>query len=185
MKTQKFMWIFLLITLSGCVVMPTAHKKYKEWNEEVLLSSGELVVIHQKRQCDRIGKYSTGKEYCSALRNAEIEFNLAEFSSNKIQWSASILPLVLNKFNNDLYIIGMVKGVSYTFHSKNEPLYLAYKWVGDGWVNVLVEDVPQEIYQTNLLVGFPNNDREVFDFESKKIFNDRSTLGRKYKEIIL
>lgn len=185
MKIQKSMWIFLLITLSGCVVMPTTHKKYKEWNEEVLLSSGEIVVIHQKRQCDKVGKYDNGNEYCSALRNAEIEFILPELSQQKIQWSASLLPLVLNKYNSELYIIGMMTGVSYTFHSKSAPLYLAYKWESGGWVSILVEDVPHEIYKTNLVVGFPNNNNEIFDLISKKIFNDRPTLGQKYKEIII
>jgi len=119
---------------------------YVSWQEEVKINDGRVIVVDQKKRKGGL-----------MAREAWLTFNLPEFSPQPILWHENLSPLILNISGGKLYIIGYPPTVvECTHYGKPDPSYVGFVWDGGNWVSIPFEQIPNNIYDTNMLIeGFP------------------------------
>jgi hypothetical protein len=119
------------------------------WQEEVKLLDGRTIIVEQKKQCDP-GQSGIDEKHCLA-RESWLTFSLPEFSSAPIVWHQRLFAMVLNVYNNNLYVVAYPRtGLEYEQLGKPIPPYVAFVWRAGQWIKIPIKDVPSEIYDTNL-----------------------------------
>jgi len=171
--------------VTGCVAGTSQHESFREWKEEVKLNDGRVILVNQKWRCARIGKYNTGKEYCSTLRESWLTFSLPEISNREIEWNEQFLPLVFNVYKGQLYIVGIVDGTQWLVYGKPQPPYISYRWNVNGWHPISFNEIPETIYKTNMATEFPPVESPfLFKVDAKERSNNRASLPKPYKRIL-
>lgn len=152
------------------------------WQEEVKLSDGRVIVVTQKRRYE--GVY-TGQNFGDLPREFWLTFRLPEFGDQEITWHENLKPLVLNLYQGHLYLIATPpSGREFMQYGSPKPGYVQFKYDGVGWKRVPFSEIPEAIYDTNLLIanGPPNNAKFVLiSMKSEEIKDE--TLGDSYKRI--
>lgn len=179
------MLILLALASVSCAAGSTQRESFREWNEEVKLNDGRVILVKQKWRCDRIGKYNTGKEYCSTMRESWLTINLPEFSYKTIDWHEQLRPMILNIDKNQLYIVGIPAiGAQIALYGNPQPPYIGYRWNISGWQQIPFNEIPETIYKTNLATEFPPGESpELFKVDAKDKSNNDPTLFNAYKKI--
>lgn len=165
-KTLKNIGILtLLFTLSGCLGL--LHEDYREWQEEVQLNDGRVIVVTQKKKCS---SGYTGKEQVACIaREAWLTMNLPDFSDQPITWHENLRARVINVDQENLYIIGIFPTQrEYYLYQQPEPPFVAYRWENHAWVRIPFEQVPESIYDANMLYeGVPPPGIKYLSLEKK------------------
>src|SRR5690606_22753592 len=181
---KHVIFILILSFITGCAAASSRHESFREWKEEVKLNDGRIIMVNQKWRCDRIGKYNTGKEYCSTMRESWLTFQLPEFSNQEITWNEELMPLVLNVDQGQLYIVGIAEGGQFLIYGKPQPPYIGYRWNADEWHRIPFEEIPEAIYKTNMATEFPRgNSPSLFKLEAKDKSNNRTSLSKSYRRV--
>lgn len=161
--------------MSGCTDTNT-------WKEEVKLLDGRIITVTQKRRYESV---YTGQDVGSVVREAWLTFTLSEFGDQEITWNESLEPQVLNLYNGQLYIVGVPPtGREFMQYAKPKPSYLGYKYNGNNWLPIPFSQIPEAIYNTNLLIETvpPNKTHHVTLVDKDKVLQDPE-LPRHYKRI--
>lgn len=165
-KTFKNIGILiLLITLSGCFGL--LNEGYREWQEEVQLNDGRIIVVTQKKKCS---SGYTGKEQVACIaRETWLTMNLPDFSDQPITWHEHLIAWVINVDQGNLYIVGFPPtGREYELYEKPDPPFVAYRWENHAWVKIPFEQVPESIYDVNMLFeGIPPPGIKYLSLEKK------------------
>jgi hypothetical protein len=138
------------IVLLGCLLSLSAcGDGTTSWQEQVKLLDGRVIVVTQKRLLQQ-GQLT---------RDAWLTINLPEFSSKPIEWHEALEPLVLNVFAGRLYLV-TIPSTKREFVRYGSPLptYIGYVWNDGVWRRINFSEIPQEIYDTNMLVTWTPQD---------------------------
>jgi len=113
------------------------------WDEEVKLLDGRIIVVTQKRLMQGL-----------LTRDAWLTINLPQISQEPIVWHESLDPMVVNLFNGSLYVVGMPP-TEREFHRYGKPVpsYIGFRWTGKGWQRIPFNEIPEAIYDANMLVN--------------------------------
>lgn len=127
------------------------------WKEEVLLHDGSKLIV--KRSQTRGGRHEIGQEV--PINSHKISFTLPG-APEAITWETTI-GLKANDSSLGLLALDVVKGVPYIVtstygcHAYNKwgrpnPPYVLFKYDGKAWQRILLEVLPAEIKEANMVV---------------------------------
>lgn len=123
-------------------MLPACSNNEVTWQEEVQLNDGRMIVVTQKKLMDR-----------GLDRDAWLIFSLPEFSKTEILWHENLRPIVLNVHAGKLYVVGLPPTQREFFkYGKPRPPYVPYRWEGTAWQRIPFVDVPEAIYDVNMLI---------------------------------
>ena len=112
---------------------------------------GRVIVVEQKRRYERA---YTGQEFGNIPREAWVTFKLPEFGNQDIVWHENLKPHVLNVYEGNLYIVAMFPtGREFQQYGSPKPGYVPFKYVDGTWKRILFIDIPDAIYDTNMLTA--------------------------------
>lgn len=167
--------IFLGSSMSGCANTNT-------WKEEVKLSDGRVIVVTQKRRYESV---YTGSNTGNLPRDSWLTFKLPEFGNQEIVWHENLLPQVLNVYQGRLYVVGVpFTEKEFRQYGKPYPEYVSYRYEVGKWQRIPFNEIPEAIYDTNLLIANEPPNGEIFvSFAIKAEEMKDGTLGSHYKRI--
>lgn len=169
----------LAILLGGAM---TGCADTNTWQEEVKLLDGRIITVTQKRGYESV---YTGQDVGSVVREAWLTFRLPEFGDQDITWHENLEPQVLNIYNGQLYVVGIPPtGREFMQYGKPKPSYLGYIYNGNEWMQIAFSQIPEAIYDTNLLIEIvpPNKIRHVTLVDKDKVLQNPE-LPKHYKRI--
>lgn len=114
------------------------------WEEEVKLLDGRVITVTQKRRIEG-----------NIERETWLTFKLPEFSDKEIVWHENLGTMVLNVYQNKLYIVGTPGTIiEYRQYGRPEPTYIGYRLDNTQWVRIPFSEIPVAIYDGNM---YPEN----------------------------
>lgn len=121
------------------------------WQEEVKLSDGRVITITQKRRYESV---YTGSNSGNLPREYWMIIKLPEFGNKEITWHENLLPQVLNVYQGKLYVVGTpFTEVEFRQYGKPFPEYVPYRYEAGQWQRITFNEIPEAIYDTNLLIA--------------------------------
>ena len=136
------------------------------WKEEVLLHDGSTLIV--KRSQTRGGRHEIGQEV--PINSHKISFTLPG-APEAITWETTI-GLGPNDSSLGLLALDVVKGVPYIVastygcHAYNKwgrpnPPYILFKYNGKAWQRILLEVLPAEIKEANMVVETQEHEHQL------------------------
>jgi len=148
----------------------------------VKLLDGRVITITQKRRYENV---YTGQNSGTLPREYWLMFKLPEFGDQEITWHENLLAQVLNVYQGKLYVVGSpFTTVEFKLYGRPNPSYVGYRYESGQWQRIPFNEIPLEIYDTNLLIANepPQGAKFVtFAMKSEEMRDD--TLGGSYKKI--
>ena len=133
-----------VVSLGGCNTV--------SWREPVRLLDGRVIEVTQKNRIDR-GVWFIPNSGPLA-REFWLTVKLPETGNEAVTWHQHLEPLVLNVFQGKVYIVGMPPTRrEFLMYQKPRPPYIGYVLEGGIFHRMPFEQIPVEIYDTNLSVG--------------------------------
>ena len=144
------------------------------WQEEVKLLDGRVITVTQKRRYE--GKVP---------RESWLSFKLAEFGNKKIIWHENLSTQVLNTYQGKLYVVGTpFTEREFRQYGRPKPSYLGYRYEAGTWQRIPFKEIPEAIYDTNLLIANePPNGAKFVSFAIKAEEMKDETLDGPLKRI--
>lgn len=144
------------------------------WQEEVKLLDGQVITVTQKRRYENV---YDGRSTGNLPREFWLTFKLPEFSSQEITWHESLKPQVLNVYQGNLYVVGVPwTELEYRQYGKPYPEYVPYRYEAGQWQRIPFNEMPEAIYNTNLLIAveLPSHVKFVsFAMKAEEVKNER------------
>ena len=136
LKTFKTIGLALILGASLAACSADTIK----WEEEVKLLDGRVITVTQKNRVEE----DVSREYW-------LTFQLPEFSNQEIVWHENLRPIILNIYQNKLYVVGRPGTViEYNQYGRQEPMYIGYRYEAGKWQLIPFNEIPEAIYDTNL-----------------------------------
>jgi len=110
------------------------------WQEEVKLLDGRVITVTQKNRVeDRMP------------REFWLTFKLPEFGNQEIVWHENLMPMVLNIYQQKLYVVGIPATTrEFRQYGRLKPSYLGYRYEAGRWQRIDFNEIPEAIYDANL-----------------------------------
>jgi hypothetical protein len=145
------------------------------WQEEVKLNDGRVIIVTQKRRCE--GAY-TGQNYAKCIsRETWLTIKLPEFGNKEIVWNEKLEPMVVNLYQQKLYVIGVFPtGYEFDLYGKPRPPYIGFQWDGNNWHRLSFNEIPEAIYDGNMVIDLPPEGTTLLTVEKK---NSREMNGNR------
>ena len=152
-----------IFSLSGCA-------QTVEWKEDVRLLDGRVVTVVQKKLC-KGGDYAATVEATCLARDAWVRIEIPEINDHEILWHENLNPMVINIFKGRLYIVGTPPtSVEFRKYGAVNPPYYGFTWEGGNWKHIPFAEIPNEIYEGNMLIeSIPKTRATHVTLEQKKI----------------
>jgi hypothetical protein len=161
------------------------------WKEEVLLHDGSKIVIKRsyhlggKRTLDSKEKRNLDETVTFTLpgANKEIKWK-TDFIDSKPEPN-SLNLLALDIVNGTPYIATYAVGcIAYNKWERPNPPYIFFKYDGNGWMQIPLEEFPAEISKVNVIVGRPPAKLQKSFYTVTQVNEQNSNLREEYKTII-
>lgn len=154
------------ITKLGLILMVgvsmNAHSSTMRWKEEVLLHDGNKVVIERFYN---LGGYTTIDSRKRKSLDQTVTFTLPG-ADKVIIWKTDFHDSLPEPNSLNLLLLDVVKGVpyiatypagciAYNKWERPNPPYIFFKFEGNDWKHIPLEEFPAELNKTNVIVGRP------------------------------
>lgn len=140
----------ILLSMLAAVAL-TACSKTVQWEEEVKLNDGRIIVVTQKKRCEG-GDYTAKTDASCIVREAWLTIKLSEFSDKDIVWHESLDPMVVNVHQGRLYVVGRPPHtLEFRAYGATNPPYFGFVWENSAWRRLKFEEIPEAIYDRNML----------------------------------
>ena len=139
-KNRLYKWGLLLgicALAAGWIAWGYYQSRYPSWYEEVRLSDGRIITIHQKHEY--FENYGTNQSW--------VEIDLPELGGKRV-WHSYLMPQRVDVQQGVVYVFGRPRGprqISYYQYPKNH--MVALKWTGTEFVRIPFLQVPEKIRQ--------------------------------------
>jgi hypothetical protein len=146
----------------------------KSWEEDVQLNDGRVIKVTQWHRYERV---YNGERTSDLMRDTQLTFALPEFSATPIVWHEQLFALILNVNGGKLYVVGLPWTTRETIqYGYPKPGYIGYTFINGRWTRLKFEDIPKEIYESNLWLSTdPPKDKSFVSLERKTL--DRKQIG--------
>jgi len=141
--------------MSACAMGGTS------WNEEVLLHDGQKILV--ERSVERGGRHEVGQKppykeqsmsFTMPVRNETITW---EDRYSEDVGSANFLPMLLDISKGTPYLVVSPMGcLSYNKWGRPNPPYVIFKYDGNTWQRIPLQELPTEIKAPNLIFSMPD-----------------------------
>lgn len=132
------------------------------WKEEVLLHDGKIIVAERFYN---LGGYPTLESRERAALDETVTFSLPG-TNKKITWKTDFRDSEPEPNSLNLILFDVVKGVpyiatypagciAYNKWKRPNPPQILFKYEGDQWKRITVEEFPAELTKANVIVGRP------------------------------
>ncbi len=151
--------LMMVLSLYGCSGM-------KSWKEEVKLLDGRVINITQLRRYDNA---SIGSNSGAVPREFWLTFKLPELGDREVTWHENLFAQVLNVYQGKLYVVGIpFTEREFWQYGSPKPSYVGYRFDMGKWQRIPFNEIPNEIYDTNLLISNePPNGAKFVSFTMK------------------
>jgi hypothetical protein len=162
------------VLLAGVPLFGGCGSNTGDWQEEVKLTDGRVITVTQKRRYE--GRVP---------REHWMLFKLPEFANQEITWHENLRPQVLNVHQGKLYVVGMpFTEKEFRLYGSPKPSYLGYRYEAGLWQLIPFNEIPEAIYDTNLLIANePPNGAKFVSFAIKVEEMKDDTLNGPHKRI--
>lgn len=131
------------------------------WKEEVLLHDGNKIIV--KRSVERGDRHELGQK--PPYKEQSLSFTMPG-TNQTITWedhysedigSASFLPMALDIHQGTAYLVADTMGcLSYNKWGRPNPPYVFFKYDGNEWKRIALQELPAEITLPNLIMSMPD-----------------------------
>lgn len=178
-----------LILMMG--VSMSACSATMNWKEEVLLHDGSKIIAERSYN---LGGYPTIDSRERKSLDETVTFTLPG-SNKKITWKTdfrdsepepnSLNLLVFDIVNGTPYIATYPAGViAYSKWGRPNPPYIFFKYVDNEWTRISLEDFPQELVKTNVIVGRPPAEFLKSHYTVEQVNERNYYLEKEHKTIL-
>jgi hypothetical protein len=124
------------------------HSRYPSWYEEVRLSDGRVITIHQRHQV--FENYGTNQSW--------VEIDLPELGGKRV-WHSYLIPQRVDVHMGAVYVFGMpARHRQYRFYQYPKNYMVAFAWNGSEFVRVPFLSIPASLRnQENVFSCIPEN----------------------------
>jgi hypothetical protein len=163
--TNLFKRLTLGIVLASVPLVGGCGDNTLTWQEEVKLLDGRVITVTQKRRYENV----YGQSVVNLPREFWLTFKLKEFGNKEITWHENLLPRVLNVHQGKLYVVGTpATEIEFRQYGNPKPSYLGYRYEAGQWQLIPFNEIPEAIYETNLLINYgPPNGMKFVSFTIK------------------
>jgi hypothetical protein len=131
------------------------------WKEEALLHDGSKIVV--ERSVARGGRHEIGQT--PPYKEQSLSFSLPT-TGKAIKWhdhysedigTANFLPMLLDVVQDVPYLLVSPMGcLSYNKWGRPNPPYVIFKYEGEQWARIPLQELPSEISLPNLIISDPD-----------------------------
>lgn len=163
------------------------------WKEEVLLHDGNKIIIER---FVNLGGYPTIDSHERQDLDETVTFTLPG-TNKEITWKTdfrdskpepnSLNLLALDIINGIPYIATYPAGcIAYNKWKRPNPPYIFFKYDGNVWKQIPLEEFPSEISKVNVIVGRPPAELQKPFYIAEQVYgeNNRGNMNETYKKII-
>lgn len=148
---QRHRWRLIVTSMIFLIAVIAVWKyydsRYPSWYEEVRLSDGRVITIHQKHEY--YDNYGTNQSW--------VEIDLPELGGKRV-WHSYLKPMRIDVQQGSVYVFGRPRGprqVSHYRYPKNH--MVAFKWNGSEFSRIPFLQVPEGIRrEENVYSCIPN-----------------------------
>jgi len=162
----------LLVILFGMLIIGAGSNADRQWNEEVELSGGKIIVVHRSYKSTGLVNLYAGP------MTSEIDATLPRGSH--IHWVGTLMPSAIDEMENgDIYFVAEAnndKEKSEQTMLGDHSFYAAFKYDTGKWLPVSIYDLPLAI-NPNLAHGY----KELFEKYGHIVFDGSTTLNMALK----
>ncbi len=188
-----FIVLLLTFTISACAGVSKYGDTSTNWKEEVALHDGQTMIV--KHTFKRGGRREPGQ-----MPNAIYE-SLAFTPPNSHQtvlWenkktedigNSNFRPLLLDVVDNTPYLVTNALGcLSYNKWGRPNPPYIVFKYDGNAWQRITLQELPAQLTTPNLIVNSADTvaakaDSNLISAATIKSFNS-TLIHKEYKTIL-
>lgn len=153
LPSKPFPWLPLLLALVviGAIAAVAWHfyqKRYPSWYEEVRLSDGRIITIHQKRQY--FENYGTNQSW--------VTIDLPELGGKQV-WHSYLMPMRVDVVDGKVYVFGAPRGdLQLTRYRYPKYFLVGFLWDGSAFTRVPFLSIPEQIRsEENVLPCLPRD----------------------------
>lgn len=158
LNTLKALGLILTMALglSACAVMPAMGAD--SWKEEVLLHDGQKIVVERSQTYG--GRHEVGQ--APPVRELTIAFTLPG-SGKRITWTSeygaelgrtNFKLAALHVLNEMPYLVALPNlCLSYNKWGRPNPPYVVFKYEGNAWKRIPLQEFPAELKDVNMVVN--------------------------------
>jgi len=111
--------------------------RYPSWYEEVRLSDGRVITIHQKHEY--YDNYGTNQSW--------VEIDLPELGGKRV-WHSYLMPQRVDVMNGKVYVFGVPRGIRQNqFYQYPKHYLVGFEWTGGEFSRIPFLKIPAEIRQ--------------------------------------
>lgn len=123
----------LLLLIAALAAWNYHDNRYPSWYEEVRLSDGRIIVVHQKREY--YDNYGTNQSW--------VEIDLPELGGMKV-WHSYLMPQRVDVVDGKVYVFGIPRGARQLEHYRFPKHYMvAFRWTGMAFERIPFLQVPE------------------------------------------
>ncbi len=130
------------LILAGLLLLAVAaaawsyyQHRYPSWNEEVRLSDGRIITIHQRREV--YDNYGTNQSW--------VEIDLPELGGKRV-WHSYLMPQRVDVVDGKVFVFGTPRGVRQNvFYQYPKNYLVGFEWSGSTFVRVPYLQLPESI----------------------------------------
>ena len=186
--TRRFVKLGLLLMLGASM---SACSKTMSWEEDVLLHDGQIIVVERFYN---LGGYPAIESRERAALDETVTFNLLG-TSKKIIWKTDFRDSQPEQNSLNLLLLDIVKGVpyiatypagciAYNKWKRPNPPYILFKYEGNEWKRISLEEFPAELVKTNVIVGRPPTDLLKSHYTVEQVNERNYYLEKEHKTIL-
>lgn len=137
-----FRQVWAVVLLAGCFVNLGACSPYASWKEEVKLNDNRVIVVEQRKRVE-----------AGIVRESWLTISLPELDSKPIVWHEHLSPIILNIYGGILYVVAIAwAGPEERMYDCPEHSYVGFIWQNSRWIRIPFTRIPENIYNTNMLI---------------------------------
>ena len=111
------------------------QNRYPGWDEEVRLSDGRIIKIHQKREV--YDNYGTNQSW--------ITIDLPELGGKQV-WHSYLMPQRVDVVDGKVYVFGASRGIRQNqFYRYPKHYLVGFKWSGNEFMRIPFLQIPESI----------------------------------------
>lgn len=133
------------------------------WKEEVLLHDGRKIIV--ERKVERGGRHEIGQE--PPIKDQSLSFILPD-TNQYVAWEdrytadvggANFLPMQLElRYDTPYLVVSPMGCVSYNKWGRPNPPYVVFKYQGEAWQRIPLQELPKELTIPNLIFSSPDSE---------------------------
>jgi hypothetical protein len=181
-KTAFPKWLLAMavavIGLVALVGWKLYERRYPSWDEEVRLSDGRVITIHQKREV--YDNYGTNQSW--------VTIDLPELGGKQV-WHSYLMPQRVDVIKGKVYAFGAPRGIRQYQHYLDPKNYLvAFEWSGVDFIRIPFLKIPEAIRQEENIypcVPIPKSSRITLQTKDQSWCPARGDKWKFGKSIVL